>query len=123
MCTDVFAFSRCQRPVFGDPMLDIKDHPEGIILKIRVQPRSSKNAVAGLHDDALKIRLTAPPVDGEANRMCVAFLAKCLDLPKSALEIVSGHTARIKHVLIRPRTGVVSAESLQDLKARIDSIG
>jgi uncharacterized protein (TIGR00251 family) len=103
-------------------MLSIKNHPEGLILKIQVQPRSSKNAVAGLHGDALKIKLTAPPVEGEANKMCVAFLAKCLGLPKSALEIVSGHTARTKHVLIRPGSGNATAEARKNLKTRIDSI-
>jgi uncharacterized protein (TIGR00251 family) len=103
-------------------MLFTKNHPEGLILKIQVQPRSSKNAVAGPHGDALKVRLTAPPVDGAANKMCVAFLARCLGLPKSSLEIVAGHTARTKHVLIRPKTGAVTAEARKDLKTRIESI-
>jgi uncharacterized protein len=57
--------------------------------------------MAGLHGDALKIRLTAPPADGAANRMCLKFLAKQLGLPPSNLEIVSGHTARHKQVFIR----------------------
>lgn len=64
-------------------------------------PRSSKNALAGLHDDALKIKITAAPVKGAANKMCIQFLAKSLNLPKSALEIVSGHTGRNKKILIK----------------------
>lgn len=74
---------------------------QGIVFKVFVQPRASRNAVAGRHGDALKVRITAPPVEGEANKMCTAFLAKTLGLPKSSLEIVAGHTGRSKQVLIR----------------------
>jgi hypothetical protein len=74
--------------------------PGGILLHIHVQPKSAANAMAGLHGDALKIRLTAQPADGAANRMCVKFLAKQLGLPPSAIEIVSGHTARRKQVFV-----------------------
>jgi uncharacterized protein (TIGR00251 family) len=73
----------------------------GILLHIHVQPKSAANAMAGLYKDALKVRLTAPPADGAANRMCVKFLAKQLGLPPSDIEIVSGHTARHKQVFIR----------------------
>jgi hypothetical protein len=79
----------------------MSERPEGFVLTIFVQPRSSKNAVCGLHGEALKIRLTAPPVDNAANRMCLEYLSKCLKVPKSALEIVSGHTGRTKQVLVR----------------------
>jgi len=82
-------------------MLSLKEHPEGIVFKIFVQARSSKNTIAGIHGDALKIRLTAPPVDDAANKMCVKFLAKCLDVSKSSLEIISGHTGRNKQILLR----------------------
>ncbi len=78
-----------------------KNHPEGFVLGVRVQPRASQNAIRGIHGDALKITLTAPPVGGAANKACVAFLAKKLGLPKAALEILSGHTSRNKRLLIR----------------------
>ena len=81
-------------------MLDIKKQPNGVVFKVHVQPKASKNAIVGLHDDALKIRLTAPPVDGAANKMCVQFLAKELGVPKSAIEIVAGQTSRTKHICI-----------------------
>ncbi len=81
-------------------MFDIKKQPNGVVFKIHVQPKASKNAFAGLHDDALKIRLTAPPVDGAANKMCVHFLAKELGIPKSAITIVAGQTSRNKHICI-----------------------
>lgn len=79
----------------------IKKDKEGYRFSIYVQPRAAKNAVAGIHDQALKIRLTAPPVDGAANKMCLQFLAKQLKVPKSALQIESGHSSRRKTVLCR----------------------
>ncbi len=82
-------------------MLSVQEKAEGIAFKILVQPRSSKNMIAGLHGDALKIKLTAPPVDNAANRMSIAFLSKALGVPKSSLKIISGHTSRNKQVLLR----------------------
>jgi uncharacterized protein len=81
--------------------LNIQEKPDGLVFKIRVQPRSSQNRIAGLHGDALKINLTAPPVDNAANKACGAFLAGLLAVPKSAVSIVSGHTGRNKQVKVR----------------------
>jgi uncharacterized protein (TIGR00251 family) len=81
-------------------MFDIKTTDTGICFKIYVQPKASKNAVVGLHDDALKIRLTAPPVDGAANKLCIQYLSKITGIPKSAIEIASGHTGRTKQIAI-----------------------
>ena len=81
-------------------MAPILTHPKGLVIKVFVQPRASKNAIVGPYGDALKIRLTAPPVAGEANRSCVKFLAKSFGLPQAALEIISGHSSRSKHVLV-----------------------
>jgi hypothetical protein len=69
-------------------------------LTVRIQPRSSKNGVLRREDGSLKIRLTAPPVDGAANEALVEFLSKTLSVSKSAVEIVSGHTSREKRVKI-----------------------
>ena len=82
-------------------LLFITETDQGIAFRIYVQPRASRNAVAGIHGDALKVRITAPPIDGEANKMCIQYLAKSLGLPKSSLEIVSGHTGRRKQILVR----------------------
>ncbi|RJQ65394.1 MAG: YggU family protein [Desulfobacteraceae bacterium] len=82
-------------------MLFLQETPDGVVLSIYIQPRSSKNAVIGLYGDALKIKLTAPPVEGEANKMCAAYLSKCLGVPKSDIEIVSGHSSRRKKILVR----------------------
>jgi uncharacterized protein (TIGR00251 family) len=73
---------------------------DGIILNLHIQPRASKNEVCGVQGDALKIRLTSPPVDGAANKLCREFLAGLFHVPKSAVEILSGETSRHKRVKI-----------------------
>jgi len=94
-------------------------HKKNDILTFRVfiQPRSSKNQVAGLYGDALKIKLTAPPVDGEANKMCIKFLAKLLSVSKSAVEIVSGQTSRNKTIKI-----TADVSTLEKLEKKIKSL-
>jgi uncharacterized protein (TIGR00251 family) len=82
-------------------MLALTDKQEGIVVKVAVVPRASRNQVAGLKGDALKIKLTAPPVEGAANNACLQFLAKALGLPKSKLAILSGASSRNKRILIR----------------------
>jgi uncharacterized protein (TIGR00251 family) len=74
---------------------------DGTAVEIFVQPRAGKNEFAGIHDGRLKVRLTAPPVEGEANKECVRFLAKALHIPKSAVIILAGHKTRRKTLLIR----------------------
>lgn len=82
------------------------DHPlftvsgEYITLSLYIQPRASKNEICGIQDNALKIRLTSPPVDGAANKLCRDFLAGILAVPKSAVEIIAGETSRLKRVRI-----------------------
>ena len=71
-----------------------------IALRLHVQPRASSNGIAGLQGDLLKLRLTTPPVDGKANKAVIAFLAKLLKLPKSAVTLKSGHQSRSKTVII-----------------------
>ena len=76
-------------------------------LSVRVQPRASRNEVAGLVGDTLKIKLTAPPVEGEANDACLSFLAKLLDLAPSRLAIIQGDRSRTKLIRI---TGLTQEE-------------
>ena len=73
---------------------------DGIILNLQIQPRASKNEIYGVQGQALKIRLTSPPVDGAANKLCREFLAELFHVPKSAVEIISGETSRHKRVKI-----------------------
>lgn len=84
----------------------------GVQFKIKVQPRASKNEIAGLQEDALKIRITAPPVEGEANEACIRFIAQKLGIATSRVSIVSGHTGRNKMVLVE---GVNKERLLQQL--------
>ena len=102
--------------------LKIQEHPEGITFKIFVQPRSSKNMIVGLHDDALKIKLTAPPVDNAANKMCIKFLAKCLAVSKSQVEIISGHTSRTKHVLLYSSQPKITEKEYHNLKDTVQNL-
>ena len=67
-----------------------------ITLTLHIQPGAKKTEFAGLHGDALKIRLAAPPVDGKANDALIKFVAETLKLPKSAVNLKSGQTSRRK---------------------------
>ncbi len=84
----------------------IKKTPEGVTVFLLIQPRASKNEIIGPQGERLKVRLTAPPVSGAANKMCTTFLAKCLKIPKSSLEIVSGQSSRQKQIMIRSSDGI-----------------
>lgn len=81
-------------------MLYVKEEKDGVFFKVRVQPRSSRNQVAGLYEDAVKIRLTAAPVDGKANEDCRAYLAELFAVPRSQVAIVSGHAGRNKMIKV-----------------------
>lgn len=76
------------------PFLD--PTPNGCRIRIKAQPRASKNEIAGIIGDALKVRITAPPVDSAANQAIRDLLAKKLQVPKSAVELVQGGTSRNK---------------------------
>jgi uncharacterized protein len=104
-------------------MIEIKTHSKGVSFKIRVQPRASQNKIAGVHADALKIRLTAAPVEGAANNACLKYLAKCLKAPVSALTILSGHTSRTKRILWRSADGVSASKQKKALMAALAAAG
>ena len=70
------------------------------MIRIRVQPRSSRNQVAGVEAGELKVKLTAPPVEGEANRALVLYLVEKLGTGRGAVRLLSGDTGRHKTVLI-----------------------
>lgn len=95
-------------------MLEVETSPTGLMLRIFVQPRSSRNQIAGLHGGALKVKITAPPVEGAANQMCIRFLARQLGIAKSRLEIVSGLAGRTKRLLI-----AAAPEDQAELKKRL----
>jgi uncharacterized protein (TIGR00251 family) len=72
--------------------------PRGTRLTLRIQPRASRDELAGRHGDAIRIRLTAPPVEGAANDALIRFLAGRLGVARGALTLVRGHTGRDKTV-------------------------
>lgn len=75
--------------------------PEGIVLNVKAQPRSSKAGVDALLDDAVKVRIRCAPVDGKANKELIETLADAFDLPKSSVVFKSGETSKTKRILLR----------------------
>ncbi len=84
----------------------------GVVLRVRVQPRASAERLEGVQGDQLRVRLTAPPVDGAANAACVAFLAKALGVSRSRVQIRSGLKGRNKVLYIADLTPEQAAASL-----------
>ncbi|MDA7618079.1 MAG: DUF167 domain-containing protein [Verrucomicrobiota bacterium] len=78
----------------------IQQTPEGILLSLRVQPRSHRTEILGPMGEALKIRISAPPVDDAANACLLHFLSKELKIPKSRIQLTKGRNARNKRVLL-----------------------
>lgn len=98
------------------PVLQLTPSDRGITFQVRIQPRASRNEITGLHDSALKVRLKAPPVEGAANKMCLKFLSKILDVSKSNLEIASGTASRRKRVLYHCPAGPLQERELKRLR-------
>ncbi|TFB08859.1 YggU family protein [Candidatus Atribacteria bacterium MT.SAG.1] len=71
-----------------------------IIIKVKIVPGSSKNKIVGVYNDALKITITTPPVEGKANKKCITYLAKYFNVAKSKVEIISGQTSKNKLIKI-----------------------
>ncbi|HQR34132.1 MAG TPA: DUF167 domain-containing protein [Blastocatellia bacterium] len=90
-------------------MIKITAKDNGVSFTIRVQPRASRTGIVGEMDGALKIRLAAPPVDGEANEELIRFLSKLFDVPRLQISIRSGQTSRNKLIVI----GGISVESTE----------
>lgn len=82
-------------------MLRIVPTATGVRLSVRVQPRASANEIAGLYGDALRIRLTAPPVEGAANEALVDFLSGTFEIARRNITIVAGSSSRSKVVELR----------------------
>ncbi len=73
---------------------------DDVILNLHIQPGAKKTEVVGLHGEALKIRLAAPPVDGKANEALLSFVAAKVGVGKTAVELVSGQTSRAKRIKV-----------------------
>jgi hypothetical protein len=81
-------------------MIPIRETPGGVTFAIKVHPRAKKNAITGDLGDALKVSLTAPPVDGKANAACIEFFAKLLEVPRSSITIAAGQSSRNKLIRV-----------------------
>jgi uncharacterized protein len=90
-------------------VIAIQETDTGVSFAVRIQPRARRNAIVGELGDAVKIALTAPPVNGRANDACVEFLADLLSVPRSAVSIISGQKGRRKVILISG----ISAQTLR----------
>ena len=78
----------------------VSEHPEGCRLKCYIQPRSSRNKLVGIHNNAIKIALTSPPVDGKANKALIQFMARLCGVSKSSVRIAAGESSRNKTIAI-----------------------
>ena len=81
-------------------MIPVHDSNAGATFAVKVHPRAKKNAITGEVGDALKLALTAPPVDGKANEACIEFFAKLLKVPRSSVTIAAGQTSRNKVIRV-----------------------
>ena len=95
-------------------MISINDHPLGATFPVRVQPRAARTAITGTVGDALKLTLSAPPVDGRANLAVVEFFSDIFSVPRSAVQVIAGERSRNNVIRIAGRT---AAELQQMLRA------
>jgi len=93
--------------------IEVVQKNNGVSFRVRVQPRASRDAVGGEWEGALKVRLTAPPVDSKANEALCQLLAKCLKVPAGAVRLLSGERSRTKRVEVDG----VTAEKIHALGA------
>jgi uncharacterized protein len=81
-------------------MIPIHDSTSGVTFAVKVHPRARKNAITGELGDALKVALTAPPIEGKANEACVDFLANLLKVPRASVTIAAGQSSRKKVIRV-----------------------
>jgi len=86
-------------------MVAIQNSPTGATFAVKVHPRARKNAITGEIGNALKLALTAPPVDGKANEACIDFFAELLKVPRSSVTIAAGQTSRNKVIRVAGLSG------------------
>ena len=90
-------------------VIPINDSPSGATFAVKVHPRAKQNGITGEIGDALKVALTAPPVEGRANEACIDFFAKVLDVPRSSVTIAAGQNSRNKVI----RVGGLTAQQVR----------
>ncbi len=98
--------------------MNVQARAGGVRFAVRVQPRASRSEVCGVHGESLKVRLAAPPVDGEANEALVRLLADELEVPRRSVRIVTGASSRTKTVEIDG----ISPDVVERLAARAPNL-
>jgi uncharacterized protein (TIGR00251 family) len=93
-------------------MIPVHQHESSVSFSVRVHPRAKKNAITGQVGGAIKVSLTAPPIDGRANEACIEFFAKLLKVPRSSVTIASGASSRNKVIRIAGLTAEQVRERL-----------
>ncbi len=78
----------------------LKEHTQGSLLLLYIQPNAAKSSITGEHDGRLKIKIKAPPVDGEANEELIRFLSEILKVSKSKIHLLQGVSSRQKNILV-----------------------
>ena len=90
--------------------MNLNEHDGAVTFDVLVQPRASRAKVGPLHDGRLKVAVTSPPVDGEANAAVIELIAKTLGVARGAVEVVAGATSRRKTIKVRGVTRAVIEE-------------
>jgi uncharacterized protein len=94
-------------------MFEVRDTSQGAAFSVKVHPRAKRDAITGEFGDALKLNLTAPPIEGRANEACIEFFAKLLRVPRSSVTIAAGQNSRNKVIRI-------SGMSADEVHKRLD---
>ena len=92
-------------------MISYIESKGALIFKVQVVPRASRSEIVGEHNGALRVRIAAPPVDGAANEELIRTLARAFKVPHREVEIISGHTSKLKQVSVRNLTPAALEES------------
>jgi uncharacterized protein (TIGR00251 family) len=98
-------------------MIPIRDTPSGATFQVKVHPRARKNAITGVVGEALKLALTAPPVEGRANEAVIAYLAEFLNVARSSVTIAAGESSRQKLIRV---AGMQAAQVEEKLRPVLD---
>jgi uncharacterized protein (TIGR00251 family) len=99
-------------------MIAIREDKDGVAFQVKVHPRAKKNAITGELGDAIKLALTAPPVEGRANDGCIDFFADFLKVPRSSITIAAGTRSRLKTIRIAGITAAYLRERLAQQKCQ-----
>jgi uncharacterized protein len=96
-------------------VIPIRETQGGVFFAVKVHPRARKNGITGSVGEALKVALTAPPVDGRANEAVIDFLAGLFEIPRSSVTIASGATSRVKRIHVAGITLAVAQQRLREI--------